>query len=72
MIAYVMTVTRGCIHTPFMEVKVGTTLVGIKCDALREFIQIANEIGLYQALESEDPAVHELLIFVYEEFKDDL
>lgn len=72
MIAYNMTVTRGCIHTPFMEVRVGTSFVGMKCDALREFIQTANEIGLYQALESVNPAVRELLTFIYEEFKDAL
>lgn len=72
MIAYNMVVTRGCIHTPFMEIQIGTALVGMKCDALRKFIQTANEIGIYQALESINPDVHGLLTFIYEEFKNDL
>jgi len=55
-----------------MEVKIGTKLVGFKCAPIRGFIHTANEIGLYQALEKVHPAEHEMLIMLYNEFKDEL
>lgn len=72
MIAYNLIVTRGYIDTPFMEVQIGTTLIGFKCAPVRGFIQAANEIGLWQALENVNPAEREILTMLYETFKDEL
>lgn len=70
MIAYVLTVIKGSIHKPFMKIRMGTTVFGIDCINLRNFIRVANEVGIYQLLEDLDPEDREVFAILYEEFKD--
>jgi len=74
MIACNIIIVRGCIHTPFMMLQMGTDIVMVECPPLREFIRVANDIGLYQAIELGADAANdrEMLTFIYEEFKDAL
>ena len=72
MIAYRLVVTQGCIHKPFMEVRVGTQRFGVSCAPLRELIQRAKEIGVYQVIENLGPEDDGMFSILYEEFKDDI
>lgn len=74
MIAYAFVITEGCIHTPKMQVQIGTLHYGICCPALRRLIERANNVGLYQVLENISPeeSEREMFTFLYEEFKDEI
>lgn len=72
MIACNMVVVGGCIHSQIMKIQIGIAIVVLDCIPLRTFIAMANEIGIYSVLETQDSATHELLDFIYEEFKDAL
>lgn len=72
LIAYTLTVIKGCIHKPFMEVRLGTAHFEIDCGALRRLIGRANEIGLYPLLENLNPENREMFELLYETFKDEL
>lgn len=72
MITYALSVVSGCIHKPFMKLQIGTDSVTILCAPIRGFIKAANQIGLEAALEEARPIEHEMLAFLYEEFKDEL
>lgn len=70
MIWYALTVVRGCIHKPFMEIQMGDRFFRIDCAPLRHFIQTANEKGLYQAFEHVSPKERGMFEMLYDEFKD--
>ena len=72
MIAYALIITKGCIHKPSMEVRLGTKRFGINCGALRQLIQRANEIGLYQVMENLGPEDNGIFELLYETFKDEI
>ena len=71
MIMRCLTITKGCIHTPIMEIAIGGETRILLCGPIRAFIRAANDIGLKEVLNkvNDDP---ELLTLLYEEFKDQL
>jgi len=55
-----------------MEIQLGDKFFGIDCNILRDFIQTANEKGLYQTLEYVNSKERPMYEMLYEEFKDEI
>lgn len=72
MLRYNIVVESGDIHSQTIVLRLGSTLVVMSCASLRGFIRVANEEGIYSALEKVCECERELLAFIYEEYHDEL
>ncbi len=68
MIAYVISVIGGDIDKPFIEFQWGSTVTKLRSAPLKRFIQEANKVGIYAALEAASKGERELLAFIYEKY----